>query len=98
MITGSGVTTTVTVSGASASSYGAEVDLTIDAAGDLLQIDPAGDVLEAQAGVLSFAGYGAAGSFTANGFSAAVVVGSELLTEPGGLFLGEDGADIQTES
>ena len=60
MPTGLTAALTVSFTGASASAYGQEVDLAIDAAGDLLQIDAAGDGLIASPSIMTFTGTTAA--------------------------------------
>jgi hypothetical protein len=56
MSTGLSAALTITATGGSASSYGREVDLEIDAGGDLLTIDPAGDVLIVSGSIMTFTG------------------------------------------
>jgi hypothetical protein len=51
MTTGVTASLTVSATGLTASPFNGEVDLAIDAAGDLLTIDPTGDVLIVTAGI-----------------------------------------------
>jgi hypothetical protein len=55
MTTGTSAALTVTFTGVTASPFNSEVDLAIDAAGDLLEIDPAGDPLIVT-GAITFTG------------------------------------------
>lgn len=50
MAAGQSASVIVTVTGASPSGLGQEIDLNIDLGGDLLKVDPAGEVLLVRAG------------------------------------------------
>jgi len=86
--TGTTASLTVSAAGLTASPYNSEVDLAIDAGGDLLAIDPAGDVLIV-AGAITFTGGTA--SFVAPDNANA------LETEGWVALASEDGGAITTE-
>ncbi len=95
MSTGVSASLTVTIGGTSASSYGQELDLEIDPAGDLLQVDArqqglGGDVLIVTPGILTFTGVTAA----------LLVVGDvvALATETGLVLETEDGQSLEIEA
>jgi hypothetical protein len=82
--------TLIAFAGYSASNYGQEQDLEIDAAGDLLTIDPGGDVLAIVSSLLNFSG--ASASILAAG-------PSEALEAEGWVGLQtEGGLTIETEA
>lgn len=88
MTIGSTAALTMSATGLTASPFNAEVDLAIDAGGDLLAIDPAGDALIVT-GAITFTGGSA--SFVVADYS------NDLETE-GWAGLGtEDGRTIATE-
>jgi hypothetical protein len=79
---------TVSVTGLTASPFNSEVDLAIDAGGDLLAIDPAGDALIVTGAV----------TFTGGTASFAAPDDSTALEAEGWIALGtEDGRTIATE-
>ncbi|MDB5483044.1 MAG: hypothetical protein JWO83_4097 [Caulobacteraceae bacterium] len=88
MTTGLTASIAVSATGVTASPFNSEVDLAIDAAGELLTIDPAGDVLIVTAGI----------AFTGGTASLVAPDYSNALEAEGWVALGtEDGRTIATE-
>ena len=100
MTTGATAALTLTFGGFAASDYGQEVDLTVDAGGDLLKVDPAGDGLMVTASIMNFTGVSAAFAGSLTGRTAALLLAdasAAILTEAGLSILTETGDTVATE-
>ena len=98
MTTGTSASLTVTVAGATASPFNSEVDLAIDAVGDLLTIDASGDDLIVT-GAITFAGGTAAlsvSAFTGGAASFVVPDFAGALESEGWVGLETEGGQILT--